>query len=89
MAKELDGSGWPRWTPSEKQLVDPRIVARYADSAVTVGALMGYIGTGKSNFSSGSSMRFILEMYLEMYVEKCLLAYEDAQLEKKYPNSDC
>ncbi len=85
VAKELDGSVGPSWTPSEKQLEDPRIIARYADSAVTVGALMGYIGTGRSNFSSSSSMRFILEMYLEMYAEKCLLAYEDAQLEKKYP----
>ena len=85
VTKELDGSVGASWSPSEKQLEDARVIARYADSSVTVGDLMGYIGEGRSNFSSSSSMRFILEMYLEMYAEKCLLAYEDAQLENKYP----
>ena len=85
VTKELDGSVGASWSPSEKQLEDARVIARYADSSVTIGDLMGYIGEGRSNFSSSSSMRFILEMYLEMYAEKCLLAYEDAQLENKYP----
>lgn len=86
LAKQLskeDISG--DWEPSEKLLSDNREVATYADSVVTVKKFVAYISKGRGSFNSTSNMRFILDMYLEMFMESELLAYEDSQLENKYP----
>lgn len=74
-----------KWIAPDPVANDKSKLGSYADSVITVSDFVAYVMTGSSKFSGEIDTKTILEAYMSLYREDVLLAYEDTQLEKKYP----
>lgn len=73
------------WEIPESLAKDQTVLATYADSAITVQDMMKFVEKNKRNIRSSSAESGMLNVYMEILMENHLLAYEDSQLERKYP----
>lgn len=74
-----------KWVAPESVANDKSKIGSYADSVITIANFVAYVMTGSSKFSGDIDTRTVLEAYMSLYKEDVLLAYENTQLERKYP----